>query len=140
MVLLHIALDATATATNRIKVSLPHEIQNQTFTLKKTIVYHKHATGHDKKALIYLNLGKWLTHYEITSSGGENYLPISFDPDNNRTEADYHISFHAERVPKEFYIEAFSDIDGTPLDFEDDTNHKLQHISLFFEYQNNHQL
>ncbi len=140
MVLLHISLDATATSTNKVKVSLPHEIQNQTLTLKKSIVFQKHANGGGNHSVIYLKLGKIISNYEITSNSSENYLPISMDPDVNRTESDYHISFHAEKIPREFYIEVFSDVNGTALDFETDANHKLQHISLLFEYQSNHQI
>ncbi len=140
MVLLHIALNATATATNTVRVSLPHEIQNQTLTLKKTIVEQQYAAGGTNPSIIYVEMGKWLSHYEVTSSEHVEYLPVSMDPGKDRTESDYHISFHAETIPKEFDIKLYSDAQRTPLELQSATDHKIQHISLLFEYSHNHQL
>jgi len=137
MVLLHIQLPATATATNKVRVNLPHGIPSQVVKLVKTIVVQKYdASGANTNDMAYLSI-PWLSNYEVTSSTSTALLPISFDNTINRTESVQDIKMKAEDISRAFDISVFKDANGTPFNLQTSTNNAIQSIHLFFEYSTN---
>jgi len=134
MVLFHLKITQ---AHERIR--LPHDIQNQTMTLKKSIVYTNHQTGGTyPHSVLYVSL-PWISHFEVTSNTHTNYLPISFNRESNHTESEYDISFHAERVPIDFITDVRAEPDGSHVTFGTG-NDEIQEVHLYFEYAHNNEL
>lgn len=137
MVLLHISAKASATASHKFRVELPHKIISQVFTIKKSIIVQQYnASGANTNHIAYLNV-PWISMYEATNNNSQPWLPLSFDPSQSRTESDYHIRIKAEELPMAFDIELYKDADGTPFQFQSGTNNQLQSVDLFFEYETN---
>lgn len=134
MVLFHLKI----TSANQ-RITLPHDIANQTMNLKKSIVYCNHQTGGTyPHSVLYIRL-PWLSNYEVTSSTNTNLLPISFNREANHTESDYNIRFHAERVPIDFVCQVLQEPHGAPVTFGSG-NDEIQEIHLWFEYAHNNQI
>lgn len=137
MVLLHLNATATANATNTFRVNLPHKIISQVFTIKKSIIAQQYnATGANTNHIVYCDL-PFISMYEATNNNSQPWLPLSFDPSNNRTESDYHIRVKAEELPMSFDVRLYKDTDGTPFELETGVNNQLQSVDLFFEYETN---
>lgn len=137
MVLLHIELASTATASNTVRVNLPHPIPSQVVKLVKSVVTQKHnASGQNANDMLYLSV-PWLSNYEVTSSTSTSLLPISYDNSVNRTEADHDVKLKAEDISRAFDISVFKDADGTPFNLQTNTNNAISSIHLFFEYGSN---
>ena len=137
MVLLHIELASTATASNTVRVNLPHPIPSQVVKLVKSVVTQKHdASGQNANDMIYLSI-PWLSNYEVTSSTSTSLLPISFDNSVNRTEANHDIKMKVEDISKAFDISVFRDAEGNTINLHTGTNNAIQSIHLFFEYGTN---
>ena len=100
--LLHISAKASATASHKFRVELPHKIISQVFTIKKSIIVQQYnASGAYTNHICYLNV-PWISMYEATNNNSQPWLPLSFDPSQSRTESDYHIRIKAEELPMAF--------------------------------------
>lgn len=137
MVLLHLSHKSNATPTNRVRIELPHAINAQVLTLKKSIVVLQHdANNTFQEHVCYIDL-PFVSMYEASSSNSHSWLPLSVDPSKSRTESDYHYRFKAENIPNTFDVYFYRDSNGTPFEFETATNDKLQEVHLWFEYESN---
>lgn len=135
MVLLHIALEGGATATNRLRVDLPHKLPSQVLRLVKTIVNIRQPHTHVKD-VIYVDL-PFLSGYELTNNNSHSWLPISTDPGASRTESDCDLRVKAEEVQQSFFVDVYQDPAGTPFELQTMTADKINSIHLFFEYSTN---
>ena len=135
MVLLHLTLQSTDVASNTLRMDLPHGITPQVMTLKKSIVVHQHdAANTFKENVIYIDL-PFISMNEAVSNNSHNWFPISVNPHQHRTESDYHLRFHSERVEPSFDVSVYKDAAGQPFEFKTDADNFLQEIHLFFEYE-----
>ncbi len=147
MVLLHIDLAASATASSTLRVSLGQRFEAQRICLKKSIVVRNKAatassavTLQDSQHAVYLRI-PWLTHEHVASNHDNARLALSMDPSTKRTESEYHCSFYANEIPVAFDVELFQDPQcRVPLSFHRTTAssahaHHITDIQLWFELE-----
>ena len=144
MVLFHLSFKATASASNKFRVELPHPVPLQPMRYVRSVVNLNYSSVSAlSNSVVYARM-PWLTHYEMTNNKAENLLPIVMQPvpvdntDNSTfTNTAYDITFKAEDIPQSFDVEFFQDDGITPQEFRLGFANKIQSIDLFFEYGHN---
>ena len=69
----------------------------------------------------------------INTTGAGALLPIEFDPESRRTEADYHIRFNASLIGKTIDITFHTDDGITAQNLHASTDKTVRSVDLYFE-------
>ena len=139
MVLLHLHCKNTGTASNRVRLQIPITTPKQQIVYKKSVVhYNVPASSFDTHTILYARVkgGGTDTFSQeelLNTTGVGAVLPIEFDPEARRTEADYHIRFNASHIGKDIDIEFFKDDGITAQDLHASTDKTIRSVDLYFE-------